>query len=275
MHAIMAHGRMSERANNLPADRGMSRAAFTLIELLVVMAILGILAGLLIPAVTSVLDKAAFTKCKSNMRQIGIALAGFQSDHDGRFPVTKFAEFRGGDYELYTQLADYLPFGTVKNSSGNPTEWIDPDYTCPLYRKRNRSYAPDGLAYGSYAYRHAFQGDGNPGNDDPPTARESRIGGWTSDALRGDPSAGAWSIYRWSPSQYGVIWDNGWDDATPNTTPHDYDGIPAHDDRFNVLMADLRQRDFRWVHENGVIPNGSTPNVPPELRDDQYGIAAP
>lgn len=103
--------------------------AFTLVELLVVIAIIGILIGLLLPAVQAVREAARRTACKNNLRQIGLGLLNYESAF-GVFPpgqrwtVTKDVNPDRIGYSWFAQILPQLEAGNV---SGQIDPMLPPD----------------------------------------------------------------------------------------------------------------------------------------------------
>src|SRR4051794_5089251 len=89
--------------------------AFTLIELLVVIAIIAVLIALLLPAVQSAREAARRAQCVNNLKQIGLAIANYESTY-GSYPVSTphFAETRapaiGMDPSGMSWMVGILPY---------------------------------------------------------------------------------------------------------------------------------------------------------------------
>lgn len=69
-----------------PASRFRLRAGFTLVELLTVVAIIGVLAGIVIPTIGGVRRKAASAKSVANIKQFGAAYFAFAADNKNKLP---------------------------------------------------------------------------------------------------------------------------------------------------------------------------------------------
>ena len=87
-----------------------TKQGFTLVELLVVIAIIGILIGMLLPAVQQVRESARRTTCLNNMKQIGLAAVNFQSSKQ-RFPTG------GGNFSANTVDQDGFAFPAIESGS--------------------------------------------------------------------------------------------------------------------------------------------------------------
>ena len=86
--------------------------AFTLVELLVVISIIGLLAGLAVPAINGGLKSAKAGACLSNLHQIGVATMAYAADNSFKLP-----DAGASSPEWATTLASFVSTGTKSKKS--------------------------------------------------------------------------------------------------------------------------------------------------------------
>ena len=119
------------------------RPGFTLVELLVVIAIIGILIGMLLPAVQQVREAARRTSCANNIRQLALAAMNYEGAL-GKFPPGLEQEYipssiagSNSGYQGHSVFYYLLPY----IEQGNLYDTMDKNIP-----KANRTSSPNGLA---------------------------------------------------------------------------------------------------------------------------------
>ena len=122
-----------------------SRTAFTLIELLVVIAIIGVMVGLLLPAVQAAREAARRMQCSNHLKQIALAVHNYQSAFK-KFPPSALVDLsvsstgNNGSWGVHGRILPFLEQGNVYEKVDLSIAWDDqqaidglkiPTFACP------------------------------------------------------------------------------------------------------------------------------------------------
>lgn len=98
--------------------RKLKANSFTLVELLVVISIIGLLAGLAVPAIQGGLDKAKQQVDVSNIRQCGLVAFGYANDNEGNYSGTNTTPGQSS-LSYFTNLVSLGLLNSTKILAGN------------------------------------------------------------------------------------------------------------------------------------------------------------
>jgi prepilin-type N-terminal cleavage/methylation domain-containing protein len=124
------------------------RSGFTLMELLVVIVIIGILASLLLPAISLAKRRSQGAVCINNLKQLDLALGMFVEEHDQIYPNTNevwyyykqmLRPYVGSSSGSFACPLDAFMIGLLNGAQINESPHLLPDYNFVSYEFNGRN----------------------------------------------------------------------------------------------------------------------------------------
>ena len=139
---------------------------FTLVELLVVIGIISVLVAMLLPALNKARQQANKVQCQSNMRQIGIGMTMYLSEHKGAYPQQTYVTSGWYPLEAHTWWGAIAPY----------IGWKPPYTSNPQAAAGTLGHCPDHFeSPGSFSYVGNWQIINNFDDTGSPPAKVTRI----------------------------------------------------------------------------------------------------
>lgn len=240
---------LKSMAEILPRQRPFRTGprAFTLVELLIVIAIIAILAGMLLPALSQAKREALSTSCKNNQRQLSLALQLYSTEHNDFLPLNNYVYDVADKTPIFRTnswapgLAPYdLTTSNLQAGVFYPYLRSTAIFLCPSDQSRVRNYDDTPLR-GAPRRTRSYNMSQSIHCDAAPTFRK------LTQILRPPPA----DLFTFIDTHEDAILDSVFGTPIPNSVYGEYwFDIPGarHGQSANLGFADGHIERWKWKH---------------------------
>lgn len=221
---------------------------FSLIELMVVVSIIAVLVSLLFPALRKAKESARTIQCSGNLKQIASAIAMYNTDHEGFYPMNYPVKY----YSMLTEKCGYLPVSHKENltsgGNGDRPARLPSVFICPTHF----AVDPDRrLYYGGYVGSYGPNQQLFTTNVSVPYCHYS---------VNNIVSFSNFLIFGEAVNHYGVYPNSDWSCEPKYWGVWDISRLAQaarykHNNKQNILLADGHVNAISYGDHNSVVIN--------------------